>query len=143
MAIERADLTFKIKMTGDGIAVTKTTNQLYAARLDFDIPQGVTFSLPITYIDDTEAPVDLSGHTASMKIRTHWDTTAALETLTDSDGITLTTSGPQNITIARTAAETAAYTFTRAVYDLELIDAASAVTRLLEGFVTLRKEVSS
>jgi hypothetical protein len=87
-------------------------------------------------------PVDLTDFTARMDIRTHLEATEVIKSLTtENGGITL---GDEDGTIALliSAADTEAFTFSDAVYDLELVSATGIVTRLLAGAITLSKEVT-
>jgi len=89
------------------------------------------------------APVDLSGYTARMQVRPQLsspDADIILE-LDETDGITLGGS-EGSILIEVDAATTSTLNFSSAVYDLELISPTSVVTRLMEGKVMLRKEVT-
>lgn len=131
-----------IRTDGQGFTIETTIGTPLAARLDIAIQQGATKSLLLTWVDNTKAPVDLSAYTARLKIRPTWGSSTTHSSLTESSGITLA-SGSPNITIAWTATQTAALTgWLRGVYDLELVSGAT-VTRLIEGFVTLRSEVTT
>jgi len=86
-------------------------------------------------------PVDLAGYTARMKVKTSYSATAALVSLTtENGGITLSAFALVEVDI--TATDTAALSFTAAVYDLELMSATGVVTRLTYGPVTLSKEIT-
>lgn len=105
------------------------------------IQQGATFQRTVTWKDENGAAINLTGYTARLQIRETADATSTLVSLTDSSGIVLGGSaGTIAITISATA--TAAFTWTRAVYDLELVTAGGIVTRLLEGSVSVTPEVS-
>lgn len=114
-----------------------------AARLDLTIEQGASFDYQLTYRDGTGAVRALgSGWTARLQIRETVSSSTTLVSLTNTAGITLASTSP-NVTISLTPTETAALNFTNAVYDLELVQTStSKVTRLLEGKVTLSKEVT-
>jgi hypothetical protein len=86
--------------------------------------------------------VDLTGYTARMQIRASVAATnTLLELTTENGGIVLDpTTG--KVTLTATAVQTAAMTFTSGVYDLELVDATGAVTRLAEGSVAVSREVT-
>ena len=87
------------------------------------------------------APKDLTGWTARMQIRENIDdATEILELLSPTDIAISTNDAKITITIA--AAVTAALDFDEAVYDLELIAVGGEVTPLVEGTVTLCKEVT-
>lgn len=86
-------------------------------------------------------PVNLTGYTARMNIRSTVDATTILHSLTtENSGIALGgAAGTVDLLISAT--NTALFTFGTAVYDLELISG-TVVTRLLSGNVTLSKEVT-
>lgn len=112
-----------------------------AGRYDITIEQGATYAQTFTWTDDAGDPVNLTGYTARMKIKTAKGATANIASLTDAAGITLG-GAAGTIAVTLTATVTAAYTFKRAVYDLELVNG-DTVTRLLEGDVILSKEVTT
>lgn len=86
-------------------------------------------------------PVSLASFTARMMIRDTVDATTTLDSLVSPTDIVLDDTN-HTITITISATDTAAYTFTDAVYDLELVSASGVVTRLLEGNVTVLSEVT-
>lgn len=138
-----SELAASVKTTQSGVIVTTGPATVEPGRLDLVIVQGATFSLRIAWQDQSAQVRDITGYTARLKSRTTWGDTTAHVSLTSAAGITLS-DGTQgyNIAIAMTATETAALTFLRDVYDLELVSG-STVTRLLEGSVTLRKEATT
>jgi hypothetical protein len=75
-----------------------------------------------------------------MQIRETVASSSTLVSLTNTAGITLSSSAP-NIVLSISATDTAALNFTEAVYDLELVNSGT-VYRVLEGKVTLSKEVT-
>lgn len=87
------------------------------------------------------SPKNLAGWTARLHIRDELDDTTTLVSLTSPSGIVIDTATAE-IQISITATETAALDFDEAVYDLELEDGSGNVTRLIEGLVTLKKEVT-
>lgn len=111
---------------------------------DFTVEQGTTFTRSYTWwtgATETTAK-DLSNHTARMQIRSTVASDVVILSLTNLAGITLLGAVANNITITMTDAQTAAFTFTTAVYDLEIISATGIVTRLAKGNITLDKEVT-
>ena len=114
-----------------------------AGKLNLTIEQGATFNPVLTYTDDQVPPVaiDLSGYDARMHIRAAKGDATTLDELSVGSGITL---GGVAGTIALliTDTDTAAYTWTKAVYDLEIISAGGIVTRLLQGAVIVTPEVT-
>lgn len=78
-------------------------------------------------------PVDLTGYTATMTIKDVVGGTTLL-TLTEASGITLgTTDGVIDLLIS--GAVTGAWTWTTAVYDLDLTDTAGVITNLSTGSI--------
>ena len=109
-------------------------------KLDLDLYQGATFSYVLTWKVEDVA-VNLTSYTGRLQARTTPDATATALSLTTGSGITLGGSAG-TITLTRTAAQTAALTPGRYVYDLELESAGGVVTRLVEGELTIHAEVT-
>jgi hypothetical protein len=86
-------------------------------------------------------PKDLTNYTARMQIRGDVDDTATLVSLTSPGDIAISLTDAR-ITVTIATSVTEALDFDNAVYDLELVDASSEATRILEGEVELRKEVT-
>lgn len=113
-----------------------------AARYPIRIEQGATWRTVLTVKDDTGQPVDLTGYTARMQIRQDYDTTTVLAELTTANGgITINGDNGQ-VTLLIADEDTAAYTWTSGVYDLELVSGSGDVTRLLQGPASLDLEVT-
>ena len=87
-------------------------------------------------------PVDLAGFTARMTIKDKVGG-AVLETLTDANGKIVLDNSTKSIRLALSAAVTAAYTWKKGVYDLELVSPAGVVSALLFGAVRITKEVTT
>ncbi len=114
-----------------------------AEKLKLLIEQGATFRKTLTWKAGTPpVPVNLTGCTARMQMRTEIAAATPLVTLTtENGGIVLGgTAGTIELFIA--AVDTAAFTWTTAVYDLEIILANGDVRRLLYGPVTVSPEVT-
>lgn len=86
-------------------------------------------------------PVDLTGYTARMAIKTGYGGTTILTLDTTLGGLTIDVTS-KLITISITAVQTAAITQSRGVYDLEMVSSSGVVTKLLSGAVTIAKEVT-
>ncbi len=124
-----------------------------AGRFNFTIEQGATTNFEIQYNDSNGDPIDLTYYEARMQIRSGFGSSgtlfATLSSSRDTDGTGFNlnglnsdkplTSGSIGLTIS--AASSSNFTFSEARYDLELVSG-SFVTRLLEGKVRLRKEVT-
>jgi hypothetical protein len=98
--------------------------------------QGETFSLSLIWkTGDPATPVDLTGYAARMMIRREYQSPSPLLSLTHTSGIAL--GGAQGtIVITLTAAQTAAMSAGRAVYDAELVSPAGIVTNIVRGVLT-------
>lgn len=114
--------------------------------LDLLIEHGSNFAHRVTwysaYTDEEDnTPIDLSDYTARMQVReTYESEETLLELTTENGGIALGgTNGTIDILLSATA--TAALTFRKAVYDLELVSG-TTVTRLIKGEVTVSPEVT-
>ena len=112
-----------------------------AGTYNITLEQGATLTLTVLVEDDSVIR-NLTGYTARMKIRATKDSDTVLLDLTMGSGLTIPTPANGEILISLTAAQTAAYTTVNAVYDLELVDGSGDVERLLQGTVTLSKEVT-
>lgn len=87
-------------------------------------------------------PVDLTGYTARMQIRATIDSTTIIQELTTSNGAIIINNTTKTITLNIPAEVTAAYTFSTAVYSLEMISSGGQVTPFCGGTITLVKEVT-
>jgi hypothetical protein len=116
---------------------------------NFTIEQGTTVVKQFTYKDASANVVDLNGYYVRMQMRDSITDAAPVTggSFTTSSGMTIlatansTASGTIQLRIE--ASVTKDYTFTTAVYDIEIEDpASSTVTRLLQGTIKLSPEVT-
>jgi hypothetical protein len=113
-----------------------------ATTYDITIEQGATFSLVITY-KDNDTPVNLTGYTARMQVRSTMESaTVLIELTTGADGRIVLGGSAGTITMTIAATDTAALTAGRAVYDLELVSGGGIVTRLIQGVCTISRNVT-
>lgn len=104
--------------------------------------QGDTFRHTFLYVaSDGSTIIDMTGYSARLQIRDSVDSSSYhYEAVSGGD---ITISGVAgSIALSIPAADTAAFTFVRAVYDLEVTDAAGNVTTIVEGVVKRRKQVT-
>lgn len=87
------------------------------------------------------APYDLSGVTARMQIRGKLSDTVVIDELTTENGKIVVNNTDKTITILVSAADTALYDFSSAVYSMELISG-SEVIPFITGSLTLEKEIT-
>jgi len=125
-----------------------------AGKYSFVIEQGSTVDFEIQYKDSNNNPVDLTGYSGKMMIRSNYAdqspvTYATLSSSLAADGTGLNFSGSNGSTpptsgsigIYISAVSSSNFTFNTARYDLE-ITSGSVVTRILEGQVNLSQEVT-
>lgn len=87
-------------------------------------------------------PVNLTGFTARMQLREKLDSTTVLAEYTTENGKIVIDTATSKITVLVDPITTAGYTFSTAVYSLEVISPGSQVTQLIVGNITLVKEVT-
>ena len=118
-----------------------------AGKVNLKINQGETFKHTFTWLDANGVAVNLTGMTAKMHIRERLDSaTPALvfssEVIDNPDG-TITLGGlAGTIQLKLSSTKTSAISWTSAVYDLEVTDILLDVTRVVEGSVSVSKEVT-
>jgi len=115
-----------------------------AANYDILIEQGATFNLTIRWKDSDGQGIDLDGFEARMQIRkSSQSDTVELELTSDGSDESITFGSDYGfINIDVDANITAGLEIRRGVYDLELINPAGDVTRLVQGSVTISPEVT-
>ena len=118
-----------------------------AGTYDFAIEQGTTFTLNLSFKDNTGSVLDLSsGYSAKMKIKDSPPDGEVIASTESSDSpkntisIALASAG-NNIVVTIPATATGSFTFESAVYDLQLVSG-SVVERVIEGRVKLDKSVT-
>ena len=110
-----------------------------ASILNQNIDQGSTYSKSITvYQNDGTTIQNLTGYTAASQLRKNYTSTAS--TTINATKATPHTSGV--IVMSLTAVQTAALKSGRYVYDLQITHSDTTVTRVIEGVITIRPEVT-
>jgi hypothetical protein len=101
------------------------------------IDQGTTYSLTITVSDATGEAVNLTGYTLRSQLRKSYGATSYT-------AFTAASASPTTgeLTISLTDTQTSALKSGRYVYDVEIVDTNNAVTRVLEGIITVTPEVT-
>jgi hypothetical protein len=110
-----------------------------AAVANLSIDQGATFTSDITVKDINGNVFDLTGYTAVAKLAKGYSSTRTRTTMSTTFATDRTTGV---LTISLTANQTTALDAERYVYDVEITSGAGSVTRVLEGIITVRPEVS-
>lgn len=124
-----------------------------AGKYNFIIEQGTTVDFDITYKDSNDDPVNISEYTGRMQIKDKVGgsiTHITLESYSDivppdKTGLDFTEASNGIIRIYISANSSSALDFNKAAYDLEIASGSTypIVTRLLQGSVTLDKEVTT
>ena len=115
---------------------------------NFTIEQGTTFTRTFNYKDSNGNPIDLEeAQELRMQIRENIDSLHPVEGGSFALNSGFTTSIPvggnvsSSFTLVIPATTSSAFTFDRAVYDIELV-INNITTRLLQGKIKLSKEVT-
>lgn len=106
------------------------------------IEQGSTFDITLTCRDTDNNLVNLTGYTARMQIRANKRATTALLDMTTENGRIVLGGAAGTMQLILSATETAAFIWTKGVYDLELIAPGGNVTRLFQGAIVIDTEVT-
>ena len=111
-------------------------------KVNMYVPQGVTYGHKFIYLQESDdSIISLVGYTARLQIRDKVTSTETLFETTTGDYITIT--GPAGeVYLEIPAATTAAWTWTKGVYDLEIISGTGKVSRIAEGSVKVSPEVT-
>lgn len=112
---------------------------------DQAIPQGADWDVPLRYVEGGN-PVNFTGYTARMQVRTDYDKTIILE-LNTSDGTIglgdgLASDTTPNVILHFRSAVTSAMSQYVGIYDLEVTTTTGIVYKFLEGKFELRREVT-
>ena len=111
-----------------------------AAIANLTIDQGATFSSTVTVKDSNGDAFNLTGHTVEAKMALGYGSTRTRTTITSSVSNALEGIIQLSLTPAQTAALDAP---ARYVYDVEItLTADSTVTRVIEGIITVRPNVT-
>lgn len=105
------------------------------------IDQGTTFNPVLTWKNEDNTLVNLTGYTAKMQGRNTVSSPVTLFNLTTENGGITLGGVLGTISLFMSAAQTTAL-ISNGVYDLKLISAGGLVTRLLQGTITLSTEVT-
>jgi hypothetical protein len=108
-----------------------------SSRTNFTIGQGTTWSVTVTYTDVTGTAIDLTGYSVRAEMKRNFSDSTAAQTIT----CTLTDAENGVITLSLTAAQTKLLSGDY-LYDLEIQSAGGAISRLLNGTITIDKEVT-
>lgn len=121
-------------------------------KYNMTIWQGATFGLTIISKDSSGNTMNLTSYSARMQIRPTYSSTSVLESLTTANGEIVITANEGKLQLTLPAERTANIKVDMNsgckppksvyVYDLELVDNANTVTKLLYGDVSVLGEVT-
>jgi hypothetical protein len=106
-----------------------------AHKVNLVIDQGTTFSTSFTIVDTNGDAIDFSTYTANSQMR---------KTYTSNTAYTFTVAANSSgvIVLSMNSATTSTITAGRYLYDVEVQDASSNRSRIVEGIVTVTPEVT-
>jgi len=108
-----------------------------AGTYNFTIEQGTTFSRVLT-LQENGSAMNLTGYSVASQMRSTHDSSSIVATFSGS--VTNASSG--QLTLSLTNSQTSAIDEAIYVYDVEITSGAGAVTRILEGTITVTPEVT-
>ena len=108
-----------------------------AGTYNFTIEQGTTFNRVLT-LQENGSAMNLTGYSVASQMRSTHDSSSIVATFSGS--VTNASSG--QLTLSLTNSQTSAIEEAIYVYDVEITSGAGAVTRILEGTITVTPEVT-
>lgn len=105
------------------------------------IDQGADWFINFQYKQPDGTPVNLTGYTAALQVRTSPLAKTAVLTLDTPDGLTIT-ANTGTIAAHATAAQTAVITNGKYSYDLEITNNVGVVTRLVQGTIEVSPQTT-
>lgn len=115
-----------------------------AGKLDLVIEQGATWRQSLQYLQANGTPFDLTGYDVRMQARRNHSSDVILFFIDTAAGYITVDTSTATITLEIPANQTAAFQWSRAVYDIEIEDTVGSqgVARIVEGVITLSREVT-
>lgn len=110
-----------------------------AAYVELYMDQGATFNNVINLTDDvTNRDIDISGYTIRSQMRRSYYSSNATVDLT----CTITNALQGEVTLSLTPGQTANIKAGRYLFDVQTIDTANNVVRILEGIMTVTPRIT-
>ncbi len=115
-----------------------------AGRRNIIVEKGATFTYNLIWKDSNNVPIDLTGYSARMQCRKTINSDTPFLDLSSGNGDITLGGVLGTIAIVGSATDTAAIddSIKTGVYDVELESSTGVVTRLIEGQVDVRAEVT-
>jgi len=108
-----------------------------AGTYNFTIEQGTTFSRVLT-LQENGSAMNLTGYSVASQMRSTHDSSSIVATFTG----TVSNASSGQITLSLSNSTTSGIDEAIYVYDVEITSGAGAVTRILQGTVTVTPEVT-
>jgi hypothetical protein len=112
-----------------------------AVQYNVEIDQGADWFLNVTYEQPAGTPVNITGYTSALQLRSLPTDATAVLSLSTGSGITITGSTGL-VAVHATAAQTRAIDEGVYYYDLEITSQSGIVTRLVQGQAYVSAEVT-
>lgn len=109
-----------------------------AGKYNFSIDQGTTLSKPIAIQSAPGVALGITGYTFRGQMREDYDSATVVAAFV----ITIVNAATGTIQVSLADTITAAIPAGIYLYDIEYVDTSGSVTRLLEGKITIRPEVT-
>ncbi len=106
-----------------------------AEKVNIVMDQGTTFNTSFTFSDNNDTPIDFSSYSANSQIRKSYTSSTAYN-------FTVGLGNNGVITLSMNSATSSTITAGRYLYDLEVQDANSVRSRLVEGIVSVTPEIT-
>jgi hypothetical protein len=107
---------------------------------NWEVDQASNFKFTLIYKDPQGTPINLTGYTVQMDIKSAPGAKKVLATCTIGDGITVT-ANQGRIDVNVSAEKTQQIAYPKSAYDL-VISSGGIVTRLLEGWLEVSRAVT-
>lgn len=109
-----------------------------SARYDFEIEQGTDWELPLTWKDSAGAGIDTTGYKFYLQVE--YNNSLIIDLTSPSGGITIV---GNVITPSLSNSETTALSFDTVAYNLEYDDSSNKRKRMLQGYISLSKDITA
>mgnify|MGYP003504288579 CR=1 FL=1 len=113
-----------------------------AAVYDFTIEQGTTHRMSFLWEDSEGAPINLTDYTARMQARKAFNADEKMIAATTENGMITLIPLTGEVQIELPEDITTTFIWPQALYDLELVSLDGTVTRLVQGLITISREVT-
>lgn len=107
-----------------------------------DIEQGADWALYLNFQNTDGTPLNLTGCTIKMQIRSDYGVTPVATLSTATGGITVTSATGGTATVALTATQTTAIAGGNYLYDIKVTNASGTVVRTVEGGAYVSPQVT-